>query len=72
MTALAGEGQKIFIVAIPALYQGKAVVQVAIFQETVNDLLEVRPPEPVQPFEPLLIDLNKDLKMVLSAPLIIK
>jgi hypothetical protein len=28
MTALAGEGQKIFMVAIPALHPGKAVVQV--------------------------------------------
>jgi hypothetical protein len=59
MTALAGEGQKIFMVAIPALYPGKAVVQVATVQVAVNDLLEVGPPEPVRPFEPLLVDLNK-------------
>jgi hypothetical protein len=32
MTALAGEGQKIFMVAIPTLHPGKAVVQVATFQ----------------------------------------
>jgi hypothetical protein len=32
MTALAGEGQKIFMVAIPALNPGKAVVQIATFQ----------------------------------------
>jgi hypothetical protein len=38
MTALAGEGQKIFMVAIPALHPGKAVVQVAIVQVAVNDL----------------------------------
>ena len=59
MTALAGEGQKIFMVAIPALHPGKAVVQVATVQVAVNDLLEVGPPEPIQPFEPLLVDLNK-------------
>ena len=67
MTALAGEGQKIFMVAIPALHPGKAVVQVATFQVAVNDLLEVGPPEPVRLFEPLLVDLNKGLKMVLHA-----
>ena len=57
MTALAGEGQKIFMVAIPALYLGKAVVQVATVQVAVNPLLEVRPPEPVPPFEPILVEL---------------
>jgi hypothetical protein len=62
MTALAGEGQKIFMVAIPALHPGKAVVQVPAFQVAVNDLLEVRPPEPIWPFEPLFVDLNKSLK----------
>jgi hypothetical protein len=72
MTALAGEGQKIFMVAIPALHPGKAVVQVATVQVAVNDLLEVRPPEPVRPFEPLLVKLNKGLKMVLHAPVIIR
>jgi len=44
MTALAGEGQKIFMVAIPALHQGKAVGQVATIQVEVNNLLEIRPP----------------------------
>jgi len=44
MTALAGEGQKIFMVAIPALHPGKAVVQVATIQVPVNNLLEIRPP----------------------------
>jgi hypothetical protein len=72
MTALAGEGQKIFMVAIPALHPGKAVVQVSAFQVAVNDLLKVGTPEPVWPFEPLLVDLNKGLKMVLHAPVIIR
>ena len=55
MAALAGEGQKIFMLAIPALYPGKAVVQVAAFQVAVNDLLEGRElPKPVPPLEPLL------------------
>ena len=59
MTALAGEGQEILLVAIPALHPGKAVVQVATFQVAVNDLLKVGPPEPVGPFESLLVDLNQ-------------
>ena len=55
MTALAGK----FMVAIPALHPGKAVMQVATVQVAVNDLLEVGSPEPVRPFELLLADLNK-------------
>ena len=68
MTALAGEGKKIFMVAIPALHPGKPMVQVTTFQVAVNDLLEVGPPESKKPFRPLLIDLKKGLKMVLYAP----
>jgi len=71
MTALAGEGQKIFMVAIPALHPGKAMLQVSAFQVAVNDLLKVGPPEPVWPFEPVLVDLNKGFKMVFHAPVII-
>jgi hypothetical protein len=48
MASLAGEGQKIFMVAIPALRPGKAVVQVTPFQVALNDLLEVGSPEPVR------------------------
>ena len=66
MTALAGESQKIFMVTIPALHPGKAVVQVAALQVAVNDLPKVRPPETVPPFEPFLVDLNKGLKMILA------
>jgi hypothetical protein len=71
MTALAGKSQKIFMVAIPALHPGKAVVQIATFQVAGNDLLKVGPPEPVPPFEPLLVYLNKGFKMVFHAPVII-
>jgi hypothetical protein len=41
MTGLAGEGQNIFMAAIPALHQGKALVQVSAFQAAVNDFLNV-------------------------------
>jgi len=70
--SLQHKGQKIFMVAIPALHPGKAVVQVATVQVAVNDLLEVRPPEPARPFEPLPVDLNKGFKMVLHASAIIR
>jgi hypothetical protein len=72
MTALAGEGQKIFMVAIPALHPGKAMLQVSAFQVAVNDLLKVGPPEPVWPFESVLVGLNKGFKMVFHAPVISK
>jgi len=58
MMALAGEGHKIFMLAIPALHAGKAVVEVATVQVAVNDLLEVGLPEPVGPFEAFLVGLN--------------
>ncbi len=60
------------MMAIPALHPGKAVVQVATVQVAVNNLLKVRPPEPVRLFEPLLENLNKGLKMVLHASVIIR
>ncbi len=72
MTALAGEGQKIFMVAIPALHPGKAVLQIAAIEIPVNDLLKMGTVEPVVTFEPLLVDLNKGLKMVFHAPIIIR
>jgi len=56
MTALAGEGQEIFMLTIRALHPCKAVVQVATFQVAVNDLPKIGPPEPVPPFEFLTQD----------------
>ena len=38
-------GQKIFMVAIPALHPGKAVVQIAAIEISVNDLLDIGSPE---------------------------
>jgi hypothetical protein len=71
MTALAGKGQEIFMLTIRAFHPGKAVVQVATVQVAGNDRLEVGPPEPVPPFEPILVDLNKGFKMVFHAPVVI-
>ena len=36
-----------------------------------NDLPKVGTPEPIRPFEPLLVHLNKGFKMVFHAPVII-
>jgi hypothetical protein len=72
MTALAGESQKIFMVTVTALRAGKAVVQVAAVQITLNDLLEIGAPETVLPFEPFLIDLDKGFKMIFHTPVIIR
>jgi hypothetical protein len=46
-------------------------MQVSAFQVAVDDLLKVGTPEPVRPFEALLVDLNKGLQMVFHAPVII-
>jgi hypothetical protein len=71
VAVLAGESQKMFMAAIPTLHPGKAVVQVATFQVAGNDFLKVGSPEPVPPFEPLLVELNKGLKIIFHAPVII-
>jgi hypothetical protein len=71
MTALAGESQEIFMLTVRAFHPGKTVVQVAAFQVAGNDLPKVGPPEPVPPFEPLLVDLNEGFQMVFHAPVII-
>jgi hypothetical protein len=47
MTALAGEGQEIFMAAILAFHSGKAVVQIVAIQIPVNNLLQIGPPESV-------------------------
>ena len=44
---------------IQAFHPGKVMVKITTVQVAVNDLLEVRPPESVWPFEPLLADLNR-------------
>jgi hypothetical protein len=71
MISLTGEGREIFMVAIPAFHQGRAVVQVAIFQVTGNEFLTLGSPEPLPPFEPLLVDLGKGFQMVFHALVII-
>ena len=49
MTALAGEDNKILMVAVPTFHTGKAVVQIAAIKLTANDLLEIGTEESVGP-----------------------
>ncbi len=49
---------------------GKTVVQIAAVQAPVNDLLKIGTVEPVLTFKLLVIDPDKDFKMVLHAPVI--
>ena len=56
MTGLAGESKKILVVAVFASHAGKAVVQIATVEITVNDLLEIGTEETVGPLESILVD----------------
>jgi hypothetical protein len=49
VSALTGKCQEIFMAAILAFDTGKAVMQVAAVEVSVNDVLEIRPPEAVLP-----------------------
>jgi len=69
---LVEKGSKVFMAAVFTLHTDKAVVRVAAIEVPVNDLLQIRPPESVRPFESLLVDLNKGFKMVLHVPVIIR
>ncbi len=57
VTALAGEGKKILVVAVFTLHPGKAVVQVAAIKITVNDLPEIGSEESIGPLKTFLVDL---------------
>jgi hypothetical protein len=57
MTALAGEGKKILVIAVFTLHPGKTFVQVAAIKITINDLPEIGSEESVGPLKPFLVDL---------------
>jgi len=59
------------VAAILAFNTGKAVVQIAAIEITIDHLLDIGPPESVLPGEMLIIDPNKGLKIVLYAAVII-
>ena len=53
-------------------HAGKAVVQITAIEIAVDHLLDIRPPESVLPGEMLVIDLDKGLKIVLDAAVVIR
>jgi hypothetical protein len=61
VSALTGKCQEGFMAAIFAFDTGKAVMQDAAVEVSVNDLLQIRPPEAVLPGEILIIDMDKGL-----------
>ena len=67
MTPLAGECQEIFMAAILAFDAGKAVVQIAAIEITIDHPLDIGPPETVLPGEMFVIDSDKGLKIALHA-----
>jgi hypothetical protein len=70
MTALAGKGKKILVVAVFIFHPGKAIVQIAAIKITVNDLLEIGTEESVGPLKPFLIDLDKGFQMIFNTAII--
>jgi len=49
MTALAGEGQQVFVAAVNTFDTGETIVRVAAVEVAVYDLLDIGPPESVLP-----------------------
>jgi len=71
MTALAGEGMKILVVAVFTLHTGEAVVQVAAIKITVSDLPEIGTEESIGPFKSLFVHLEEGFKMILDTVVIV-
>ena len=72
MPALARKCQQILVAAIFAFHAGKAVVQIAAIEITIDHLLDIGPPESVLPGEMLVIDPDKGFKVVLHTAVIIR
>jgi len=65
MPALAKKGRQIFVAAVFALDAGKALVQIAAIEIPIDYLLDIGPPEPMQAGKSVVIDLYKDLEIIL-------
>jgi hypothetical protein len=68
----ARKGQKVFMAAVFAFHTGKAVVEIAVIQIPINNLLKIRPPESVLPREMFIIDMDKGFKIILYTAVIIR
>ena len=71
MAALAGKGQKVLMAAVFAFHAGKAVVQIPAIQITVDDFLNIGTEKSIVPFKSFFIDLDKSVKMIFHATVII-
>jgi len=54
------------VVAVFTLHPGKAVLQVAAIEITVNNLLEIGMEESVGPLKPFLVALDEGFQMILD------
>jgi hypothetical protein len=60
------------VAAVFAFHAGKTVVQITAIEITIDHLLDIGPPEAVLPGEMFVIDLDKGLKIVLNAAVVIR
>ena len=63
--------QKVFVAAVFTFHTGKPVVQITAIKIAVYHLLNIGPPEAILPREIFIIDLDKGLKIVFYAPIMI-
>ena len=70
VSALAGEGQKIFMAALCTSDPGKAVAQNATVQIAVDHGAQIGTVKPIGPLKALLIDLFKVLEVILHTLII--
>jgi hypothetical protein len=60
MPALAGEGQKVLMVAVFAFHPGKTVAQISTIQLLIHDIPEIRTEESVGSLKSLFVPRMKD------------
>jgi hypothetical protein len=71
MPALAGEGQKVLVVAVFAFHPGKTVAQITTVQVLRHDIPDIRTEESVGSLKSLFILPDEGFKMILDATVII-
>ena len=70
MSALTGEGQKIFMAALPTSDPGKTVTQNATVQIAVDHGPQIGTVKPIAPLKTFLIDPFKGFEMILDTMVI--
>jgi hypothetical protein len=72
MSSFTRKRQQVFMAAVFAFHAGKAMVQIAAVEITVNHLLKIRTPESVLSGEMFIVVLNKGFKIVLYTAVVIR